>query len=156
MPHKPVAALSLPAALGTRLYPPAYRSVVAGRSKRRLAAHFDLQNFGVNLTTLAPGAASALLHSHSKQDEMIYVTDGTLIARVGDEEYPLTAGDCLGFRAGTGVAHQLVNRGDAPASYLEIGDRTPGDEAVFPEDDLRAVQDKTGAWRMQHKDGRPW
>jgi len=37
---------------------------------------------------------------------------------------------------------------------LEIGDRTPGDEVVYPDDDIAAVMDENGSWRFAHKDGR--
>jgi uncharacterized cupin superfamily protein len=39
--------------------------------------------------------------------------------------------------------------------YLEVGDRTAGDEAVYPDDDLQAVQ-LNGQWRFAHKDGSPY
>jgi uncharacterized cupin superfamily protein len=41
-----------------------------------LGNEFGLQNFGVNLTQLEPGSVAALLHSHTKQDEFIYVLEG--------------------------------------------------------------------------------
>ena len=44
---------------------------------------------------------------------------------------------CAGFPAG-GVAHCLVNRSAANVVYLEVGDRTPGDDATYPNDDLKA------------------
>ena len=52
---------------------------------------------------------------------------------------------CAGFPAG-GVAHQLVNRTGADVVYLEIGDRTPGDEGSYPRDDLAAVA--RARWRL--------
>lgn len=36
---------------------------------------FELTNFGVNLTHLEPGGISALLHSHEKQDEFVYMLE---------------------------------------------------------------------------------
>jgi uncharacterized cupin superfamily protein len=115
---------------------------------------FGLTNFGVNLTTLAPGAESALMHRHGKQDEFVYILEGTptLITETG--ETPLRPGLCAGFPAG-GTAHHLVNRSDAPVVYLEIGDRTPGDLAEYPNDDLQAAHED-GRWFFTHKDGRPY
>ena len=79
------------------------------REKRALGDHFGLKNFGVNLTRLYPGGESALLHRHSKQDELVYILEGepTLVTDYG--EVPLRPGMCTGFPAG-GVAHQIVNR----------------------------------------------
>jgi len=39
--------------------------------------------------------------------------------------------------------------------YLEIGDRTPGDSAVWPDDDLQVVE-IDGKRRMADRDGRPY
>jgi uncharacterized cupin superfamily protein len=62
---------------------------------------------------------------------------------------------CAGFPAG-GAAHQLVNRTAEDVVYLEMGDRTPGDEGSYPNDDLKAVLDEAGSWQMAHKDGTPY
>ena len=156
MSKRPTKAETVPAAEGQTIYPEAFASVVAGRIKRKLGNHFNLSNFGVNLTTLAPGSASALMHFHSKQDEFVYVIDGTLTVRIGPDAYEMTRGDCVGFKSGTGQGHQIINRSDRPASYLEIGDRTAGDQAEFPEDDLVARQGDNGSWILSHKDGEPY
>jgi uncharacterized cupin superfamily protein len=63
---------------------------------------------------------------------------------------------CAGFKAGSGDAHQLVNRGDEDALILEVGDRSAGDAVVYPDDDLEARLDESGSWRLTHKDGRPY
>ena len=39
---------------------------------------------------------------------------------------------------------------------LEVGDRTPGDEAVYPDDDIRAELVDTALYRFTHKDGTPY
>src|SRR5215217_1586429 len=57
-------------------YPEPFFSRMAKREKRPLGDLFGLKNFGVNLTRLAPGGESALLHRHSRQDEFIYVLEG--------------------------------------------------------------------------------
>jgi uncharacterized cupin superfamily protein len=137
-------------------YPEPFASRVAGRSKRALGDAFGLTNFGVNLTRLAPGAVSALRHAHTKQDELIYILEGrpTLITDAGETQ--LAAGMCAGFRAGTGDAHHLLNRSDEDVVYLEIGDRTAGDGATDPDDDLQAAVVAAGQWRFTHKDGTPY
>ena len=133
------------------LYPAPFRQRVAGRAKRALGDAFGLKNFGVNLTELAPGAESALMHRHVRQDEFVYVVEGEIVLVTDEGEATLTAGMCAGFPAG-GRAHHLVNRSDRPASYLEIGDRTPGDGAHYPNDDLAAEFTQTGP-RFTRKDG---
>lgn len=155
MSTEPLAAAAVTAVTRT-IYPQPFAQVVVGRSKRRLGDHFGLSNFGVNLTELAPGAASALLHHHTQQDEFIYVVTGTPTLMLDDKEYLLQPGDCCGFKAGNGIGHQLVNKSSAPASYLEIGDRSAGDLPFYPNDDLQVELRADGSYAIAHKDGRPY
>ncbi|QGM99258.1 cupin domain-containing protein [Methylocystis parvus] len=134
-------------------YPEPFAARVAGREKRALGDAFGLANFGVNLTRLAPGAQSALLHRHSRQDEFVYILEGAPTLVTEDGEVELSPGMCAGFPAG-GAAHHLVNRTDTDALYLEIGDRAPGDNGTYPADDLEARLSADGRWTFFHKDGR--
>ena len=152
----PIPADSIPAPEKKTVYPQPFAALMEGRVKRKLGDYFGLNNFGVNLTELSPGAISALLHHHSRQDEFIYILQGTPTLILGQDEYVLSPGDCYGCRAGTGIASQLVNRSSAVVTYLEIGDRSSGDEVEYPNDDLRAVQLANGQWRLTHKDGSPY
>lgn len=125
-----------------------------GRDKKALGDAFGLRNFGVNLTRLAPGAVSALKHAHSRQDEFIYVLQGTPVLHAGDQRNLLGPGMCAGFRYGTGIAHQLVNESADDVVYLEIGDRSRGDIATYPDEDLMAFAGNQG-WRFFRSDGSP-
>ena len=153
----PVAIMAAEAAPRTKpsLYPEPFASRMAGREKRQLGDVFGLANFGVNLTRLAPDAISALRHAHSKQDEFIYILEGSPVLITDAGETQLSPGMCAGFRAGTGNGHQLVNRTTEEVVYLEVGDRTAGDSATYPDDDLRAEM-VDGAWQFFHKDGTPY
>jgi uncharacterized cupin superfamily protein len=154
MNDKPISALAIQGVNRT-IYPAPFASVVAGRTKRRLGDHFGLTHFGVNLTQLAPGAASALLHRHSLEDELIYIMSGTAGLILDGEEFVLKSGDCCGFKAG-GQAHRLLNRSDGPVSYLEIGNRAPADEVEYPNDDLKVGTAPDGSRFAAHKDGTPY
>jgi uncharacterized cupin superfamily protein len=39
--------------------------------------------------------------------------------------------------------------------YLEVGDRTAGDQGSYPDDNLQAILVE-GKWRFVHKDGTPY
>ena len=119
------------------------RAPLAGRSRRALGDALGLVTFGVNLTELAPGAWSSQRHWHTRQDEFIYVLEGevTLITNAGEQV--LTSGMCAGFPAGVADGHHLVNRGAAPAHFLEVGDRLPGDAGHYSEIDLAARSGRT-------------
>lgn len=134
------------------IYPEPFASRVVGREKRQLGDVFGLKNFGVNLTRLAPNAVSALRHAHSKQDEFVYILHGRPTLQTDEGRVQLSQGMCAGFRAGTGNAHNLINETAEEVTYLEIGDRTPGDEATYPDDDLQASH-VNGKWQFAHKDG---
>ena len=136
-------------------YPEPFASRMAGRQKHPLGDLFGLANFGVNLTRLAPSAVSALHHAHSKQDEFIYILQGSPTLETDEGRIKLTPGMCAGFKAGTGNGHHLVNETSDEVIYLEVGDRTPGDEGLYPDDDLKAVS-VAGQWRFTRKDGTPY
>ena len=136
-------------------YPEPFASRVAGRQKRVLGDLFGLKNFGVNLTRLAPGAHSSIRHSHMKQDEFVYILSGHPTLRTNDGETQLAPGMCAGFAAASGDAHHLVNRSGEDVIYLEIGDRTPGEEVDYPDDDL-ALSDVDGKRTWLRKDGTPY
>lgn len=136
-------------------YPEPFFSRMLKREKRPLGDLFGLKNFGVNLTTLKPGGESALLHRHSKQDELVYILQGdpTLVTDKG--EIVLKPGMCAGFAA-AGIAHQLVNRTASDVVFLEVGDRSAGDEGSYPADDIQAVFGADGKWSFTHKNGTPY
>ena len=150
-----IVAEEAPARTKPSNYPEPFASRVAGRLKRPLGDLFGLTNFGVNLTRLAPGAISALRHTHTKQDEFVYILEGHPTLRSDEGETPLAPGMCAGFKAGTGNGHHLVNETSKEVLYLEVGDRTPGDEASYPDDDLKAMLVE-GKWRFTRKDGTPY
>jgi uncharacterized cupin superfamily protein len=136
------------------VYPLQFTREIAGREKRALGDAFGLTQYGVNLVTLAPGSWSAQRHWHSMEDEFIYVLNGeiTLVDDAG--EHLLSPGDCAGFKAGVANAHRLANNSSAPASYLEVGLRSPTENVVYPDVDLVGVK-REGKFTFTKKDGSP-
>ena len=155
--QKPIAvnADAVPPRAKPSNYPEPFFSRMLKREKRQLGDVFGLKNFGVNLTRLMPGGESALLHRHSKQDEFIYILEGEPTLVTETREVKLSPGMCAGFPA-AGEAHQLVNRSSQDVLYLEVGDRTPGDEGSYPKDDIQAVLGADGKWVFTRKDGRTY
>ena len=151
---RPVAIVAADAPPRTKPtnYPEPFASRMAGRLKRPLGDLFGLANFGVNLTRLAPGAVSALRHAHTKQDEFVYILEGRPTLHTDEGKTRLAPGMCAGFKAGTGNGHHLVNETNEDVVYLEIGDRTPGDEGSYPDDDIHAAL-VDGKWKFTRKDG---
>jgi len=135
------------------IYPEPFRSRMGDRMKRRLGDACGLTRFGVNLVTLGPGGQSALRHWHTLEDEFVYVLTGEVVLVSNDGEQTLKPGMCAGYPGGRKDGHHFLNRSRAPATYLEIGNRTEGDTAFYPDDDLMWVEDENGVFAA-HKDGR--
>jgi uncharacterized cupin superfamily protein len=150
-----VTAAEVPARSKPSVYPEPFASRMVGREKRQLGDLFGLTNFGVNLTRLAPNSVSALRHAHTKQDEFVYILQGRPMLHTDEGRTQLSPGMCAGFKAGTGNGHRLINETTEEVVYLEVGDRTPGDEGSYPDDDLKALLVE-GKWKFVHKDGEPY
>lgn len=150
-----VIAAGVPVRSRPSVYPEPFASRMAGREKRQLGDVFGLTNFGVNLTRLAPGSVSALRHAHTRQDELVYILQGRPTLHTDEGRTQLSPGMCAGFKAGTGNGHRLINETTEEVVYLEVGDRTPGDEGSYPDDDLKALLVE-GKWKFVHKNGEPY
>jgi len=137
-------------------YPAPFAAVCMDREKRALGDAFGLSQFGVNLTRLAPGTASAQRHWHIHEDELVYILEGELVLITDTGEQVMTPGMCAGFKAGVPDGHQLVNRSDRDAVFLEIGTRAMEGGADYPDIDMIVRRAEDGKWRYLHKDGTPY
>ncbi|WP_411816866.1 cupin domain-containing protein [Hyphococcus sp. DH-69] len=138
-------------------YPKPYAEHCQGRTKIAIGDLGGLDQFGVNYTRLAPGAASAHKHWHAKEDELIYMIEGEAVLVEDDGETTLHAGDFATFKAGVANGHMLVNRSAMDAVFLEVGTRSPDDISTYtdPAIDMRMVKNG-GVWKALHKDGKPY
>ena len=118
-------------------YPEPYRSRVVPREKRALGNALGLIRIGINHTTLPPGKESSMRHWHTHEEEFIFVLSGEVVLRTDIGEQVLSAGMCCGFPVGLSDGHQLINRSDAPAIYLEVSNRDAQDQGLYSDVDLR-------------------
>jgi uncharacterized cupin superfamily protein len=152
MPRIDIAKLPTDTRTG---YPPPHDRVVVGRERKRLGNAAGLDQFGVNLTTLKPGAASALRHWHEQEDELIFVLEGEVMLIEDGGETVLKSGDAAGFKANNPNGHHLVNKSDRDVTYLEVGSRSKYERVHYPGVDLMVVRDDKGM-RYTHRDGEPY
>lgn len=126
------------------MYPPPYDKIVAGRMKRRLGPVLGLTDFGVNITTLMPGAASAMRHYHSANDEFVYILEGeaTLVTDAGEQL--LVPGMCAGFPKGKKDGHHLVNKTTRPVIFMEMGTNFEPEVVGYPDQRLYLYDTKPG------------
>ena len=136
-------------------YPEEFRADNSRRWNRRLGDRVGLNNFGVNLTRIVPGAQSSARHAHSRQDEFIWVVSGEIVLETNEGRQTLKPGMCAGFPAGSGNAHRFVNKTDKDVVLLVVGDRTPFDEVTYPDIDLHGKAGADGRFVFTKKDGTP-
>ena len=149
MPKVDIA--KVPVKSGT-FYPAEFQAECLGRHKQALGDVVGLTQFGVNITRISAGAASALRHWHEQEDEFIYMLEGELVLSENGGEVVLKAGDAAGFKAGSGNAHRLINRTSRDAVYFEVGTRSVKERVHYPDVDLELVRDEKGR-RYLHRSG---
>ena len=97
-------------------YPKEFASVISGREKQRIGDAAGLTQFGVNITCIKAGSASALRHWHEQEDEFIYMLEGTFDLQLGEAKIQAHPGDLV--RMPMGVPHAYHNNTAAPTRAL--------------------------------------
>ena len=152
MPKIDIEALKIDTHTG---YPEPFRRAQQGRSRKRLGNAAGLDQFGVNICTLKPGAASSQRHWQHNEDEFVYVLAGEVVLREDDGETVLKAGDAAAWKAGVANGHCLTNRSDRDAVILEVGTRAPREKVTYSDIDM--LFEREGASRRYtHKNGEPY
>jgi uncharacterized cupin superfamily protein len=152
MPKVDIA--KVPVKSGT-FYPAQFQAECKGRHKQALGDVVGLTQFGVNITRIDAGQSSALRHWHEQEDEFIFMLEGELVLIENDGETILKAGDAAGFKAGSGIAHKLVNRSSRDAVYFEVGTRAKAERVHYPDVDLVMERDEKSR-RYLHRSGEPY
>ena len=146
--------MKLPERRGTA-YPTQYANGFDGRVRRALTEALGLTQFGANVTTIEPGAMSSHRHWHAQEDELIYMLSGELTLVTNEGERLLKAGMVAGFPRADGNGHQLVNKGTSPATYLEIGTRSPDEDVTYSDIDMKGTK-RDGRMRWTRRNGDPF
>jgi uncharacterized cupin superfamily protein len=105
-----------------------FRSLRA-RIGRRLGA----ERLGVSLWELPPGEAAYPYHCHLTEEELVVVLEGDLSLRTPDGWRRLGRGDVVSIPRGEGGAHQILNRGSAPARFLAVSTNGDPDVVLYPD-----------------------
>ena len=155
MPKLPALDIETVELVGGSSYPAPFQDAAPGRTKRRLTDPLGLTRFGVNITTLAPGGASALRHWHSHEDEFVYVLEGEVVLVSDAGEQTLKPGDCAGFPAGKPDGHFIRNASERPATFIEVGSRDMNDECTYTDVDLHCQPGRYEDAVFTRKDGSP-
>lgn len=118
---------------------------------RHLTDAGGLTKFGVAFETLLPGGQSSQPHWHEKEDEFLYMLDGTRTVVEDGDEAEIGPGDACCWKAGDTVAHTLINRSERAALYLIAGTKRDDEVCHYPGLDLRDTPEG-----YVHLDGTPY
>lgn len=117
-------------------------SEIRGWQLSRLAG---LERTALNLFRVPPGRESFVAHAHTAEEEWIYVLSGRGMARIGDEEMEVGAGDFLGFATPSAV-HHLRNPFGEELVYLCGGEICAAEIAEYPDQGLVLVRRPDAAY----------
>ncbi len=129
---------------------------VMGSAPRHEAHVSDLggiTRFGAHLVILHPGEKSSDRHWHANEDEFLYMLSGQGVVVEDDGEHPVSPGDIACWPAGVANAHHVVNRSDAPLTYLIVGDRCGTTDTVRYPDSGRTLYHQPPRWQLVADDG---
>jgi uncharacterized cupin superfamily protein len=99
--------------------------------------------FGASVYELPPGKKSFPFHVHHVTEEAMFVLTGFARLRTPEGETPIGPGDYVHFPAGGG-AHQLINDGSEPFTYLGLSASKGVDIVEYP--DSNKVASAVGVW----------
>ena len=133
-------------------YPEDHAKAVKGRSNVSLGNPLGVTQFGVNITTLEPGAWSSQRHWHLNEDELVLALEGEMVIVDENGRHQFKPGKVMGWKANTPNAHCITNESDKPAKFLIVGTRAEIEEAYYPDIDMHYRRDEKGP-RFQRKDG---
>jgi uncharacterized cupin superfamily protein len=136
-------------------YPAPFHKAVERRTRKRLGRAAGLTQFGVNICTLKPGAASSQRHWHENEDELVYVLAGEVVLVEDGGETVLGPGDAAAWKAGVENGHCLINRSDRDVVFIEVGTRAESERAHYSDIDMQVVRDASG-FSYLHRNGEPY
>ena len=87
---------------------------------------------GIGVLDLPAGSNTKPAHYHTKEEEHLYVVQGSMTLHLGQETYEMKEGDYVCFPANAPNAHYLDNQSGAVCSYLIIGERISDDKVIYP------------------------
>jgi uncharacterized cupin superfamily protein len=84
--------------------------------------HFKPMRLGIHHERLKPGRRVSWPHAESDEEEFVYVIEGTPDVWLDGHLTRLKPGDGVGFPAGTGLAHTIINNTEDDVRFLVVGE----------------------------------
>ena len=113
------------------------------RSRRaRIGYELGTELIGASLWELPAGEAAYPYHFHYADEEMVIVLSGRPSLRTPEGTRELEQGEVVAFPVGEEGAHQIVNPGEEPATFLAISSSGRPDVVVYPDSDKIGVGER--------------
>jgi uncharacterized cupin superfamily protein len=97
------------------------------------------RGLGYRVTTLPPGKRFCPLHTHSQEEELLFVLDGEPSVRTSTETIRCRKGDFVAFPVGETGTHQVLNESDAPATFMLLARTEFPEVCRYPESEKLLV-----------------
>ncbi len=104
-----------------------------GGERRRVGAHIGAEKLGYSFFAVPPGKAAFPFHSHTGNEEMIYIIEGEGTLRFGAEELPIESQTIIACPPGSQYPHQLINTGTDELRYLVVSTMVYPDLTEYPD-----------------------
>ena len=104
-----------------------------GGSRQRVGAAIGAQKLGYSFFSVPPKKAAFPYHTHTTNEEMIYVIEGRGVLRLAKDEVEVTAGTIIACPPGTEFPHQLINTGNQDLRYLVVSTMEYPDLSEYPD-----------------------
>lgn len=98
---------------------------------RRIGQAAGLLRIGINLVRLPAGHRASWPHAEEKEEELVYILEGTVDAWVDGVLHPMQRGDFAAFPAGTGICHTFINNSGQEATLLVGGEADKSDNRIY-------------------------
>ena len=102
------------------------------RFTKNLGSIAGLTRLGIHQVRLNPGRDSTTHHYHEADEEFLYIISGKGIAKIGTQEFEVSAGDFMGFPSPS-LPHSMHNNSNEDLVYLMGGESWPVDVVRYPE-----------------------
>lgn len=106
---------------------------IFGGQRQRVGAHLGADKLGYSFYTVPPGKTAFPCHSHTSNEEMIYILEGVGTLRLGEEDVDVSNGTIIACPAGAELAHQLINTGTENLRYLVVSTMAFPDICEYPD-----------------------
>jgi len=106
---------------------------IFGGQRQRVGTQIGAHKLGYSFFSVPPGKAAFPYHTHTGNEEMIYIIEGSGVLRFGKEEILVASGAVIACPAGEEYAHQLVNTGVGDLRYLVVSTMAFPDLSDYPD-----------------------